>query len=74
MCMKRKFDIPKQFEVDGEAVDRMAAYALKWHYNTIVEEMDDFVMYQRGHPDDYERNHKMREHFRAVLEYWGEIL
>jgi len=71
--MKRKFDIPDNFLVDSELIDRMAVYSLKWHYNSIVEDMDDFVLHQRGHPADYERNVKLKEHFRAILEYWGEL-
>jgi hypothetical protein len=71
--MKRKFDIPDNFLVDSELVDRMAVYAIKWHYNSIVKDMDDFVLHQRGHPDDYKHNMKMKEHFQAVLEYWGEM-
>jgi len=71
--MKRKFNIPDNFLVDSELIDRMAVYAIKWHYNSIVEDMDDFVLHQRGHPDDYERNVKLKEQFRAVLEYWGEL-
>lgn len=59
--------------VDGEIIDGMARYALKWHYNSIVEEMDDFVLHHIGHPDDYERNVKLRESFKAVLQYWGEL-
>jgi hypothetical protein len=70
--MKRKYDIPKSFDIDGELVDRMAVYALKWHYNAAVEDMDNFVLHQRGHPDDYERNLKLKEHFAAILKYWGE--
>lgn len=72
--MKRKFDIPDHFLVDSELIDRMAVYAIKWHYNAIIEEMDDFVLRQRGNPDDYERNAKLKQHFREVLEYWGEKL
>lgn len=71
--MKRKYDIPNHFVVDGELIDRMAVYAIKWHYNTIMEEMDNFVLHQRGHPDDYEHNVKLKEHFRAVLRYLGEL-
>jgi hypothetical protein len=70
--MKRKYDIPEKFAVDGEIIDRMAAYALKWHYNSLVEDMDNFVLHQQGHPDDYERNVKLKDHFKAILEYWGE--
>lgn len=72
--MKRKFDIPDHFLVDSELIDRMAVYAIKWHYNAIIDEMDDFVLYQRGNPDDYERNVKLKQHFREVLGYWGEKL
>lgn len=70
--MKRKYEIPEAFAVNGELIDRMALYALKWHYNSIIDDMDLFVLHQHGRPEDYERNVKLKEHFKAVLDYWGE--
>lgn len=70
---KRKFEIPNQFPINGELIDSMAVYSLKYHYNCIIEEMDDFILHQKGHPDDYERNVKLKEHFGEVLKYWGAL-
>jgi hypothetical protein len=72
--MKRKYHIPEQFGIDGELVDNLARYALKWHYNSIVEDMDNFVLHQQGHPDDYERNVKLKQALKTILEYWGDSL
>ena len=69
--MKRKYDIPKTYELDSEVVDRMAIHSLKDHYNMIVGEMDNFVLHQKGHPDDYERNTELRKALEIVLDYYG---
>ena len=70
--MKRKYDIPKTYELDFEIVDRMAVHSLKDHYNMAVESMDDFVLHQKGHPDDYEYHTKLRDALKIVLDYYGE--
>ena len=72
MKLARKFDIPKTFELDTEIVDLIAAQSLKDHYNMAVESMDDFVLHQKGHPDDYEYHTKLRDAFQIVLDYYGE--
>lgn len=69
--MKRKYDIPKTYELDSEVVDRMAIHSLKDHYNMMVGEMDNFVLHQKGHPDDYERNTELRKALEIVLDYYG---
>jgi hypothetical protein len=69
--MKRKYDIPKTYELDSEVVDRMAIHSLKDHYNMLVGEMDNFVLHQKGHPDDYERNTELRKALEIVLDYYG---
>ena len=70
--MTRKYDNPKTFELDAEIVDLMAVHSLKDHYNMSVETMDDFVLHQKGHPDDYEYHIKLRDAFKIVLDYYGD--
>ena len=70
--MARKYDIPKTYELDFEIVDRMAVHSLKEHYNMSVESMDDFVLHQKGHSDDYEYHTKLRDALKIVLDYYGE--
>ena len=70
--MTRKFKIPKTYELDSEVVDQMAIQSLKQHYNYTVEDMDNFVLHQKGHPDDYERNIELKSAFKIVLDYYGE--
>jgi hypothetical protein len=70
--MARKYDIPKTFELDAEIVDLIAAQSLKDHYNMAVESMDDFVLHQKGHPDDYDRNTELKKALEIVLDYYGE--
>jgi len=50
----------------------MAIHSLKEHYNYTVEDMDNFVLHQKGHPDDYERNIELKSAFKIVLDYYGE--
>ena len=69
--MKRKYDIPKKYELDCETVDQMAIHSLKEHYNYTVEFMDDFVLHQKGHPDDYEKNTELKKALKIVLDYYG---
>ena len=69
--MKRRYDLPKKYELDCETVDQMAIHSLKEHYNYTVEFMDDFVLHQKGHSDDYERNIELRNAFKIVLDYYG---
>lgn len=70
--MARKFDIPKTFELDTEIVDLIAAQSLKDHYNMAVETMDDFVLHQKGHPDDYEYYTKLKNALEIVLDYYSK--
>lgn len=69
--MKRKYDIPKNFEIDSEIADLIAAHSLKQHYNYAVEDMDNFVLHQKGQPEDYEYNLKLKEALQVVLDYYG---
>ena len=69
--MARKYDIPKTFELDTEIVDLIAAQSLKDHYNMAVETIDDFVLHQKGHPDDYEYYTNLRNSLKIVLDYYG---
>ena len=69
--MTRKYDIPEKFEIDSEIADQLAIQSLKQHYNYIVEDMDNFVLHQKGHPDDYERNTELRKALKIVLDYYG---
>lgn len=68
--MSRKFDIPKTFEIDFDTADRIAAQSLKQHYNYIVDDIDDFVLHQKGHPDDYEWKTKLKKALEIVLDYY----
>jgi hypothetical protein len=70
--MTRKYDVPKTYEIDSEIVDRMAVHSIKDHYNMIVDELDNFVLHQKGHPDDYDRNTELRHAFELVLDYYGK--
>lgn len=69
--MTRKYDVAKTFEIDSEIADLIAARSLKQHYNYAVEDMDNFVLHQKGHPEDYDRNLKLKEAFKLVLDYYG---
>ena len=70
--MTRKYDVPKTFEIDSEIADRLAIQSLKQHYNYTVDDMDDFVLHQKGHPEDYDRNVKLKHALEIVLDYYGE--
>lgn len=72
--MARKFDIPNTYAIDSDTADRIAAHSLMFFYNCIVEDMDKFMLYQKGHPDDYERNVRLREAFELVLDFYGHSL
>jgi hypothetical protein len=72
--MTRKYDIPSKIELDGEAADQVAIHSLKYFYNYLVDELDEFVLHQKGHPDDYERNLRLREAFELVLDFYGHSL
>ena len=69
--MARKFDIPKTFEIDSDTADRLAIQSLKQHYNYALEDMDAFVLHQKGHPEDYDRNLKLKNALEIVLDYYG---
>ena len=69
--MARKYNIPKTFQLDFETADRIAIESMKQHYNYTVEDLDNFVLHQKGHPDDYERNTELKKAFEIVLDYYG---
>jgi hypothetical protein len=69
--MTRKFNVPAKFEIDSEIADRIAMQSLKQHYNMAVDSMDEFVLHQKGHPDDYDRNLRLKHAFEIVLDYYG---
>ena len=69
--MTRKFDVPKSFEIDSEIADSIAMQSLKQHYNMAVDDMDNFVLHQKGHPEDYDRNLRLKHAFKIVLDYYG---
>ena len=69
--MARKFEVSKTFEIDSDLADRIAIQSMKQHYNYALQDMDEFVLHQKGHPDDYERNVKLKEAFEIVLDYYG---
>lgn len=68
----RKFDIPNTFELDSEIADRIAMQSLKQHYNYALQDMDNFVLHQKGHPEDYNRNVKLKHALEIVLDYYGD--
>ena len=72
--MTRKYDIPEKFEIDSDIADRLAIQSLKQHYNYTVGDMDEFVLHQKGHPDDYERNVKLKEALEIVLDFYGHSI
>ena len=70
--MARKYEVSKTFEIDSELADRIAMQSLKQHYNYMVDSIDEFVLHQKGHPDDYEYNIKLKDALTFVLDYYGE--
>lgn len=72
MKLARKFDVPQTFELDLDTADRIAIQSMKQHYNYTVDDMDDFVLHQKGHPEDYDRNVKLKHALEIVLDYYGE--
>lgn len=69
--MTRKYDVAKTFEIDSEIADLIAARSLKQHYNYAVEDMDNFVLHQKGRPEDYEHNIELKKALEIVLDYYG---
>ena len=69
--MSRKFDVSTTFEIDNETADRIATQSLKQHYNYAVQDIDDFVLHQKGHPDDYVLKTKLKAALEIVLDYYG---
>jgi hypothetical protein len=67
----RKFEVSETFEIDSEIADRIAMQSLKQHYNYAVEDMDNFVLHQKGQPEDYERNVELKKALEIVLDYYG---
>tara|TARA_Y100000385_G_C13033632_1_gene611955 strand:- start:1277 stop:1489 length:213 start_codon:yes stop_codon:yes gene_type:complete len=70
--MARKYDIPKTFEIDSDTADRIAMHSLKEHYNYTVDDLDNFVLHAIGHPEDYDRNVKLKHALEIVLDYYGK--
>lgn len=70
--MTRKYDIPKTFEIDSEIADLLAIQSLKQHYNYALEDLDNFVLHQKGHPEDYDRNLRLKHALEIVLDYYGK--
>ena len=69
--MSRKFEVSKTFEIDSDTADRLAIQSLKQHYNYTISDLDDFVLHQNGHPDDYDRNLRLKHAIEIVLDYYG---
>ena len=69
--MSRKFEVSKTFEIDSDTADSIAIQSMKQHYNYALSDLDDFVLHQKGHPDDYERNTELKKAFEIVLDYYG---
>jgi hypothetical protein len=72
--MPRKFPVADKFEIDSNVADEIAIQSLKQFYNYTVTDMDDFVLHQKGHPEDYERNVKLKEALEIVLDFYGHSL
>ena len=70
--MARKFKVDRKVEIDSNVADEIAIQSLKQFYNYTVTDMDDFVLHQKGHPDDYEYNIKLKDALTFVLDYYGE--
>ena len=69
--MSRKFKVSKTFEIDFDTADRLAIQSMKQHYNYTLSDLDDFVLHQKGHPDDYDRNLRLKHALEIVLDYYG---
>lgn len=54
-----------------EIGDMIACQSLKWHYKHILEEIDMFVKDDKGHPDDFQYNMRLKNHLEEVLKYYG---
>ena len=54
-----------------EIGDMIARESLKWHYKHILEEIDMFVYNDKGHPDDFQNNMRLKNHLEEVLKYYG---
>ena len=69
--MSRKYEVSKTFEIDSEVADKLAIQSMKQHYNYTISDLDDFVLHQKGHPDDYDRNLRLKHALEIVLDYYG---
>lgn len=69
--MSRKYNPSKRFEIDSDTADRLAIQSLQQHYDYTVEDMDNFVLHQKGHPEDYDRNVELKHALEIVLDYYG---
>lgn len=67
----RKFNVPAKFEIDSEVADLIAIQSMKQHYNYAVDDLDNFVLHQKGHPADYDRNLRLKHAFEIILDYYG---
>jgi len=70
--MARKYEVSKTFEIDSDIADGLAIQSLKQHYNYTVDDLDNFVLHQKGHPEDYDRNLRLKHALEIVLDYYGE--
>ena len=70
--MARKFKVDRKVEFDSEVIDYIGKVSLQEHYNYMIDSIDEFVLQQKGHPDDYEYNIKLKDALTFVLDYYGE--
>ena len=70
--MARKFKVDRKVEFDTEVIDYIGKISLQEHYNYMVDSIDEFILHQKGHPDDYEYNIKLKDALTFVLDYYGE--
>ena len=70
--MARKFKVDRKVEFDNEVIDYIGKVSLQEHYNYMVDSIVEFVLHQKGHPDDYEYNIKLKDALTFVLDYYGE--
>ena len=59
------------FYLDSRVVDEIAIRSLRWHYAAILQDIEEFEKYGKGHPEDFHRNIGLKTYFEKVLEYYG---
>lgn len=67
----RKFKVDRKAELDTELLDNICMISLQEHYNYTVDNIDEFILHQKGHPDDYQYNVKLKDALTFVLDYYG---